>query len=333
VAGCEHLASRVAPQRRIVITETTPDCFALTAPGDNERSGEILHHHAGDGEPAPVGWRAALKGAHVELRLRPQRFVSKEMSLPAQARSFLPQIVANQIDRLTPWTREQALFGYVERGLVDSKLIVLLAATDRRRLSPLLEMISGLNPASLLVVASGLGDDSAPPVPMASAGGGLGVRSATLRRALAIGLVGVWSLIPIDQAYVAWRTMQIRDEAERVESETSRLRASLLRPGVTADEGQALFHRKLAGPFATVMVDRLAKVLPDDTYLTDLEFDGSKLRIAGLSPDATRLIDLLEKSGNVFDVSFYAPTTRSRSSARERFFIEASIGPRVGEKT
>jgi len=82
-----------------------------------------------------------------------------------------------------------------------------------------------------------------------------------------------------------------------------------------------------ATPAAVIVIDTLSKIIPDDTYLTELRIDDHKLEISGLTHDAASLIAILERSQQFTNASFNAPTTHSPSEAREHFDIEANIQP------
>ena len=70
----------------------------------------------------------------------------------------------------------------------------------------------------------------------------------------------------------------------------------------------------------------LTRLLPGDTYLTDLEQRRGKITIAGRSGSASRLIALLAGDGRLRNPSFAAPVTRMAGSGVEVFSITAEIG-------
>ena len=76
------------------------------------------------------------------------------------------------------------------------------------------------------------------------------------------------------------------------------------------------------------MIEALSRVLPDNTYVTELHLAGNKLQIAGITHDAPSLIPLIEQSQHFARATFFAPTTRSPSDPGERFHIEARIEPK-----
>src|SRR5262249_26113376 len=85
--------------------------------------------------------------------------------------------------------------------------------------------------------------------------------------------------------------------------------------------------KKRFTPATVIVLDQLASILPDGTYLTDLTLEGGRLRISGVSSNAVELVPLLEKSGHFRNASFYAPTTRLSGSTSDRFSIEATLAP------
>ena len=76
-----------------------------------------------------------------------------------------------------------------------------------------------------------------------------------------------------------------------------------------------------------LVLETLSKILPDQTYVTELRLEGNKLRLTGITRDAPSLIGLMEQSGRFTRATFFAPTTRSPSDQAMRFHIEAIIKP------
>jgi len=62
-------------------------------------------------EDSGAGVGSRLAGGQIELILARRRFVFRSFELPQQAADFLDAIVRSQIDRLTPWSPSQAVFG------------------------------------------------------------------------------------------------------------------------------------------------------------------------------------------------------------------------------
>ena len=119
---------------------------------------------------------------------------------------------------------------------------------------------------------------------------------------------------------------------DAVQAELRQLRSGTrpIDPSVSLE--QKLIQKRIEGPVATLIIEELSRVLPDDTYLTEIDLAGKKIRFSGVSRDATALVRLVESSGRLSDASFFAPTTRDATEAGEKFHIEATVKGRGGSQ-
>jgi general secretion pathway protein L len=67
--------------------------------------------------------------------------------------------------------------------------------------------------------------------------------------------------------------------------------------------------------------EELARILPDDTWLTSTSIDGEVIRIQGSSLAADRLIQTIDASPLFADAQFAAPVVRSPGATTDRFDI------------
>jgi len=97
--------------------------------------------------------------------------------------------------------------------------------------------------------------------------------------------------------------------------------------GVARDATALLARRKHETPATVIVLEALSKILPDDTYVTELRVEGNKLQIIGVTRDAPGLIRLIEHSPHFTRATFFAPTTHAPTDPGDRFHIEARIEP------
>jgi general secretion pathway protein L len=293
-----------------------------------------------DNVPARIGFADGMlsapnlapvfRGSRVEIVLKPTRFLFRPLELPARAADFLDGIVRAQIDRLTPWSASEAVFGCSAptRSGTDS-ITTVIAATTRKVAMTYVEAVFGFHPASV-AVCTDVAEHNAGRVKVFEQKARGHLDAARLSRALLVGL-GIAAATAL--ACIAVATY-VADSLGAQESELARQisqRRAAIRAGSDGGDRSpiaALERRKYETPASVIVLDALTQVLPDHTYVTELHLAGNKLQIVGITRDAPSLIPLIEQSQHFTRATFYAPTTRSPSDPGERFHIEARIEPK-----
>ena len=276
---------------------------------------------------------AILKGTRVELVLLSRRFVFKPLELPSRAAEFLDGIVRSQIDRLTPWDAEHAAFGFSKPVNVGSdRIAVTVAATARDMLAPFLSAFRGIGAHSVAVFtrAPEATSDVRPiAILQENVGGIFDVR--LIRRVLFASLALVFLIAVAADIVAAILDHGIQARQDEVAGRITHTRAAALAvrnntgdPRTLAE--RALAQRKNQSASAVIALEILSQILPDDTYLTELRIDSSKLQLTGITRDAPALIRLIERSHHFNQATFFAPITHSSSDPGDRFNIEARCG-------
>src|SRR5262249_3847082 len=104
------------------------------------------------GQPVSGKILSLLRGSRAELVLRPGRFLFPPLELPRRAGEFLDGVVRAQIDRLTPWTAADAVFGCSKpREIGPDRIAVTVAATARAQVLPYVQALSGFHADSIAV--------------------------------------------------------------------------------------------------------------------------------------------------------------------------------------
>jgi len=271
-----------------------------------------------------------FRGSRVEIVLKPTRFLFRPLELPARAADFLDGIVRAQIDRLTPWSASEAVFGCsAPTPSGTDSITTVIAATTRKVAMTYVEAVFGFHPAAV-AVCTDVAERNAGRVKVFEQKARGHLDAARLSRALVIALgaaaIGALACVVV-AAYVA-------DNLGAQESELARQisqRRAAIRAGSDGGDRSpiaALERRKHETPASVIVLEALTQVLPDHTYVTELHLAGNKLQIVGITRDAPSLIPLIEQSQHFTRATFYAPTTRSASDPGERFHIEARIEPK-----
>ena len=292
------------------------------------------HIHIADGmamETPPDGWMALLRGGRVELILRPDRFLFRPLELPRRALDFLDGIVRAQIDRMTPWNANEAIFGWTPPvAATNDRIRLTIAATARSTVTHHLAALSRLG-ASLITVSTWFpgGEPNAAPIVVlthSSRGGANGYRTRRIIGAIMMAA----GLAAVSSTAVCTVAADRLDSARQELSRKIAMRRAALRLGADSSGNAALRQleqRKQTTPSSVIVLEALSQVLPDNTYVTELRVERDKLQLVGISRDAPLLIQLIERSPHFTHATFFAPTTQTPGDPGERFHIEAHIQP------
>jgi general secretion pathway protein L len=323
---------RMRPLRHVQLVEEEHDTFRFRVLDDGKNpdlpeqrvrivSGSIVG-------TLPSQWATILRGSRVELVLQPSRFLFRPLELPKRAAEYLEGIVRSQIDRLTPWAANEAFYSWTPPiDAANDRIRLMIAATARAIVTPYLHALTSLNPASIVIATVQSSADSTA-IPMK-------FLEQRMRSVIDVGrirlilmviflLSGLSAAISIGVSAIAADTLST-EQQELLRKISARKAA--MRSLLSGSALQLLEKRKQTTPSSVIVLEALSRLLPDDTYVTELRIEGEKLQIVGVTSDAPSLIQLIEQSPHFAHATFFAPTTRTLGSTREQFHIEARINP------
>ena len=301
-----------------------------------------------DPQTVAAGGRAALapllrapNGASPEvvIALPPRASLRKTLTLPAAIEGNLHQALAYDLDRHTPFKSDELYFDavIVDRDTASNTLRVDLAAARRAIVDPMLRHAESFGARVVAVTVD-------PPAAAASSrlnllpderresGASWSRWQILLPAALLIAGIFTALVLPV------W---QKREEAIALnrQSDEVRQRAAIsdaLRTELERKVGDYNFalERKYAFPGAVQVLDDVTRILPDDTWLTQLELRGVRgkdaqreLTLRGESANAGRLVSLLEESKLFAQAAPRSPTTKIQPGPGEIFDVGAQLKP------
>jgi len=323
------MLGRLAAPRVVRLAEQANGTFAIQAPADKSAPSfaplKISNGVANCSSEAA----AALKGSQVELAIRPEQFFFRALELPRRASEFLDGIVRAQIDRITPWTANEAVVGWgPPADIANDKISVTIAAAPRAQIVPLTQAIGALGAKSVFVsTMQPDAGNAAIRVFEQAAAGTLEIRQ--VRRLLLAGLAALAILAGLAAAADAIIGSDLQSRQNDVSRRIAE-RRGIIRAGSDAVTSSALVklaRRKNQTAANVIVLEALSNVLPDNTYVTELRVEGDKVQIVGITSDAPSLIRLIEQSPHFSRATFFAPTTRTPSDPGDRYHIEARIKP------
>ncbi len=277
------------------------------------------------GRQEPIGLDVAARLARRQpLFVRPpsSAVLQKHHVVPAVAKRQLDQMLRFELARITPFAPEDLYWRWdgSPRGEDKSRTNVVVTLVPKIAMAPALDTLAklGLQPRFLETEAGSIAlqEDGA----------------RTARPGLIRGLVTVCAglaiavpVLPILQQ--EWALYDTNREIDSLRPEI--MQAQALRRGITADgAGSEVVEREVqrTGDVLEILAT-LTRILPDDTYLTDLSLRERKLTLGGRSAAAARLITGLSADPVIRDATFAAPVTRLEGTTTDVFSISAGIKP------
>jgi general secretion pathway protein L len=260
------------------------------------------------------------------LRLPPEWVLKKHLSFPAAARRDLKNLLGFEIDRETPFAREEIYWSYalLPQDMARGRLDVELFLIPRRSADPLIEIARrvGLVPSAVEIdtgsegtnLVSLEGESSAtearsgwPLIPRAAAAGAFALVAVAAPFAYQ-----EWAIASADATIASLQTQADEAAALRQSADLVARTAGFFNKGERRGSGLATLAA-------------VTRSLPDDSYLTALTLRGNRLTMSGLSPSAAQLVGVFAHSPPFREPSFDSPVVGSRDGDLERFTISVSL--------
>lgn len=328
----ETLHYQVRRWRTLDVLEVNQTAIRLTRRrGDRDRVlAEASSDEAGAQELAGTIQANAIR--QVTIRLAPELVMRRQVVLPLAAESRLRPILANEIDRCTPFAADQVAFDFrvSDRNRQRNELRAELAVV---RLEILSEAHALAERLGLVVSAVGMVGDDADATAFdfleSRLGSSRGVRQwlNDILGIAAVILAAAW----LAAIYVQRETEVAGLERELDAAKTETRLAQVLRQEIARLElgvGRLAQRRKLASPLAVLR--EITNRLPDEVWVYQVQIANGEARFAGYAPDASALVPVLEQSPLLHGPRFRAPVSRTGSAGAERFDLSAEVqgGPK-----
>jgi general secretion pathway protein L len=268
-------------------------------------------------------------GRATVLRLSEADVLAKNLSLPLAAERELDQVLAFEMDRETPFKPEELYWNYRitasdrQAGRLSVRLLVVPKASLDLLLTDLAAV--GIQPRRVEIAD---GPDRGFYVPLNGDGSHSHPASNRLLWPAAVSCA-VLAIAAVVTPFVRQEITIASLEREINVSRAAAAEAESLRQEIDRLSGSAGFiesERDKAGR-PLIVLAAATRILPDDTYLTEMELRQRKLTLSGRSAGAARLIGALAADGEFRNPGFSAPVTRLEALRAELFTINAEVGP------
>ncbi len=282
--------------------------------------------------------KQTLANAEVLIRLPENCTVMKKLYIPEAAAANLKQVIAYELDRYTPFTMDQVYFDFIILGKdkINNQIAIQLFLAPKNKVDPVLKKIQdwGLQPDYV----------DCPQIPGINANFHQQYnllpeekrrkKDKTPKIILLSSILMVMLLFVLVLFMPLWMKGQtveaLRGEVRKTEKQAQSVNVVKQKIDALYQQSATIIGKKSREPSLTEILEVLSSVIADDTWLMQFKYYKHKLNLQGLSPSASALIGVLEKTGYFHNTRFVSPVTRDRRSGLERFQIATEI--KTGEK-
>ncbi|WP_189052612.1 PilN domain-containing protein [Aliidongia dinghuensis] len=270
--------------------------------------------------------KSSMSPDRLAVTLAPRQVLRRTLDLPLTAPRHLRALVQHELERCQPLPTDQIHFDcrIVSRDPARHRMRVELAIAKRSTIDQVSGMLAGwgLTPRKIGLRDSGtwsfdfLKGETRPRSLRPTATASL----AVLCLALSLGVVKV--TFDRHEAYANTlyaAVLEAKAAAEHVEA--TRRQADAL-----ADRLTFLATERAAGQSGP-WLEALSALLPDGTWVVDVERHGASLRLRGYSRNASALVGLLDASPRFANARFTAPLTPAAVAGVERFDLTVELRP------
>ena len=320
----EHFVIRhAALTRDAMLRDTRAGTVFATVPAGTAVSAEIAR---------------SAHNSFVTFEFPAGKVVTRQITVPAQARKFVSGVVRNQIERLSPWPAHGVAYGFAaEENAADAATIevrILMAArADVEAAQQTLSEL-GLHADRIVARLADAVESTAGSVTLwtrlADTSPG---RLGSAARSIGVGIAAFATLSLLVASWALLSTISIRNDSEDVAAR-SRVLQRQVQTGRSASStsmppAERAWLLKETSISSAVLIEALSRALPATAYLNEIRLEKDSLRILGLAEDVPALLAPLERSGHMTGVHFFAPSARGPDGKLFRFSIEAHVEPHI----
>lgn len=254
--------------------------------------------------------------------------LGKEISLPLAAEPNLPQVLAFEMDRQTPFKAAGVYYDWqvIERGGQSGQLRLNLFVAPRPEVDGAIKSLadSGISLGGIDVLDGDntLGLNLLP----------VALRTRTVNRkarliyALGAAAVVLLAVVMAQSLYLrAHQVAELEEAIANVQGEARKVMRIKEQIEDTSEAAGFLATRRAETPLAIELLADVTRFLPDDTYLDRLVIGKGTVQLQGKSQNAQQLIELVNESVLLEEAAFRGSTRLDARSGLEIFEVNAVV--------
>lgn len=271
-----------------------------------------------------------LSHKSVTLRMRPIEALVTKIQVPVSFAENLRQAVAAEIDRFTPFNRDDVYFDFAVTS-VDTDLDVIRMQMLVAQKTDVNRMVDLAKSSGLKVTGVSGPRTEAPETDMLNLlPEDLRSRPSKLLSNVVRVLAGVALILVTANAALLYTSKKQRFDLSQ--QRIADLRSTALEASDLEDRlseirktAQLIGLRKATSLSVVDAIGDVTKTLNEEHWLASLEIKQGTIAIAGFSKKPTAMLRLLDRSDKLTNARFTAPVTRNEQTGQNRFFASVDL--------
>jgi general secretion pathway protein L len=273
------------------------------------------------------------KDVEIVLRVPEQLSIKQEVFLPAAAEANLHQVITYELDRFTPFNKDQVYFDFIKPEQEKNKthIQLILVLVKKETLDYLYEscVTLGLKPSfsdsATQVVEPGKASSRYNLLPqyLCQKADKRPLYIMLASFVLPLLLLAFLLIYPLYKSSSGLEKLKFHSrsvEKTAIEIEDSKRGIDYLYQAT-----QKVIDKKNSSPSMIDVIDTVSKVLGDDTWVSRLQYSNNTLQLTGQSGSASNIIGALEETRFFYNVKFTSPVTKDSRTGLDRFRISSSV--------
>ena len=269
-------------------------------------------------------------GAALDIQINKSEILTRQLSLPSNTEENLNEVIQYEMDRYTPFNKDDVYFDYkIEERVNEKQLIkVLLIVARKEMLDPIVEAIEATNVylRKIEIVDTENQEKNLKEINFFRTNNEINKRNTSSNKWLLIAVAVLFvltGLTPIMMNYI--QINKLSSELKSMEGTVKKVKQLQSEYQTMQEQVGYLVSIKDRNPSIIEMLNLLTKVIPDHTYVQRFSLESGQLSMQGVSASASELIGIIDQTGLFDDIRFAAPVTQSGGDGLERYSITANI--------
>ncbi|MCK5356236.1 MAG: pilus assembly protein PilM [Methyloprofundus sp.] len=277
--------------------------------------------------------------AQIVLRVPEHLSVVQDVYLPAAAADNLHQVMSYELDRYTPFNKDQVYFDVVKIGPANNNALIhlVLILVRKTSLETMYEqcLSLGLQPfyadSAVHIDVPDKVNHQYNLLPKNLCQTVSKKPLLVMLGSMVLMLVLLTTLIFLPLKVLDDNLADLKKHVRKVEKVALEIEDSKKSIDYLYQATQAIIDKKNAAPSMIELINTVSEVLKDDTWVSNLRYFNKTLQLSGQSGSASNLIGSLEKIRLLSNTRFISPVTKDNRTGLERFKISTEVIQKISD--